>query len=56
MTATYILRYRDFGRTYEITIEAHGVFDAITKAKEICEDLMVITATLYTKSGKSVII
>ena len=56
MKMTYVLRYREFGRTYEITVEAHGIFEAIAKAKAICEDLMVIGATLYTKSGNSVII
>ena len=56
MTAIYTLRYREFGRTYKITIEANGVLEAITEAKKICEDLMVTTATLYTKSGNSVII
>ena len=56
MQTIYILRYREFGKTYEVKIEAREIVEAISKAKKFCEGYVIVCATLYTQSGKGVII
>lgn len=56
MLMVYTLRYREFGKTYEITIEAREITEAVSKAKRFCEEYVIFCATLYTKTGNCVII
>lgn len=53
MKMTYTLKYREYGKTKSIIIEAKSIYDAEIKAKEFCVENVITFAYLLTKSGKS---